>query len=266
MKKLRYIIMALFIGLSCFTLTACGETLEKYNVEVDVWYQRYGHASGSGTFDENSDVTINAEPINGSTFVAWMKDNIIVSYDAKYTFKMSQKTSGSYTAIFTSPQLELAILKSVDFVDEYQTVLEITEVQFEIGLSSNSFNNPKTAMKQVVDNSKKEYTEFENIVAVDFRNPVCLTLNLYYTYNETIDGQTSSTKITHGPLYYEVPITAENLISNEIIVASPESLEGSATIKLVFEVLKPKATTPEEGGEQTPGDNNQDTQTNPETK
>ena len=258
--------MALFIGLSCFTLTACGETLEKYNVEVDVWYQRYGHASGAGTFEENSDVTINAEPINGSTFIAWMKDNIIVSYEAKYTFKMSQKTSGAYTAIFTSPQLELAILKSVDFVDEYQTALEITEVQFEIGLSSNSWDNPKTAMKQVVDKAKKEYTEFENIVAVDFRNPVCLTLNLYYTYTETIEGQASSTKISHGPLYYSIPLTTENLVSNEIVVVSPESLEGSATLKLTFEILSPKKVEPENSEDPTnPDDNNNGTQ-NPETK
>ena len=265
MKKLKYIIMAIIIGLSCFTLTACGETLEQYTVEVDVWYQRYGHASGAGTFDENTDVTINAEPINGSTFIAWMKDNIIVSYDAAYTFKMSQKTSGNYTAIFTSPQMELAILKSVKFVDTYQTALEITEVQFEINLSSNSFNNPKLAMKQIVDNSKVEYTEFENLVAVDFRNPVCLTLNLYYTYNEVIDGQPVATKLSHGPLYYEIPLTAENLVSNELIVLSPISFEGTTTIQLTFETLTPKKVDNEE--ETTnPEDNNQTSQQTPETK
>ena len=257
MKKFKYIIMAIFLGLSSFALTACGEVPAKYDVEVDVWYQRYGHASGAGTFEEDTDVTINAEPINDSTFVAWMKDNIIVSYDAKYTFKMSKQTAGNYTAIFTCPQLELAILKSVDFVDIYQTTLEITEVKFEIGLSSNNFNNPKTAMSQVVDNTKKEYTEFANIVAVDFRNPVCVTINLNYTYNEIIDGATVPTKIEHGPFYFEVPLTTENMSSTELQVVSPSSLNGVAAFVLNFEVLTPKKAPTENTDQTNPGDTNQ---------
>ena len=77
-KTLKSILLSFILICSSFMLYACGPEPNKFDVNVNVWYSNYGLASGAGTYNEDENVTISAEPKNNASFIAWMKDNIIV--------------------------------------------------------------------------------------------------------------------------------------------------------------------------------------------
>ena len=234
-KTLKSIFLSFILICSSLMLYACGPEPNKFDVSVNVWYSNYGLASGTGTYNEDENVTISAEPKNNAKFIAWMKDNIIVSYEDNYTFKISQQTAGNYTAIFSCPDLELVVLEKVEYIDNYDENTEITAVSMDLGLG-NSYNNPKTILHSEIDRTKTIYEEFANTVAFDNRNPIYATLKMSYTYTIYENEEPVSATISKTS-YLEINITKENLISNEIEVEVPTSLNGTSTIKFTFKLL-----------------------------
>ncbi|MBQ3493831.1 MAG: hypothetical protein IJA69_00270 [Clostridia bacterium] len=250
MKKLYSILLAGVLMLSCFTLVACGKAPKEFDVAVNVWYAQYGYASGGGTFVEGDEVTIYAEPSQNSTFVAWLLGDVIASYEQNYTFEMSAQTQGTYTAVFECPKLELVKLTKVEYTESYNTQTALTETTIDLKIGSN-FNNTNQILNQVLNRNSTEYSEFVNNVALDYRNKLCITLNMKYTYN-IVENEEQVPTTLEKLSYFETQLTYDNLVTEEFTVEMPTTLEGSGKLKLHFEVLEwqEPEKAPEEGAEQ----------------
>ena len=83
-KKLSIILSFILLLCACVTFCACDEKKDSFRVKAEVWYENYGTSYGSGVYEEGNEITITATPKNGSTFLAWIKNSVVVSYDAVY--------------------------------------------------------------------------------------------------------------------------------------------------------------------------------------
>ena len=81
-KYLKFVLCTILVAFVCPLLLACNEKPQSYSVNVNVWYSNYGFASGSDTYEEGEECSIVATPKNNSSFMAWMKENVIVSYES----------------------------------------------------------------------------------------------------------------------------------------------------------------------------------------
>jgi hypothetical protein len=61
-----------------------------------------GTVQGGGRFLDGEKVTLIAQAVQGSEFVAWIKNNKKVSDKASYQFDATKEVAGSYTAVFKS--------------------------------------------------------------------------------------------------------------------------------------------------------------------
>ena len=68
-----------------------------YTVELLVTPTEGGEVTGGGTYPEGDQVTVSALPNDGYIFSYWLENDLVVSYDAEYTFVASERT---LTAVF----------------------------------------------------------------------------------------------------------------------------------------------------------------------
>lgn len=57
----------------------------KYSLSLNCWPAGAGSASGQGTYDKGSNITIKAVPIDGYRFASWSENGNVISTDQEYT-------------------------------------------------------------------------------------------------------------------------------------------------------------------------------------
>ena len=55
-----------------------------------------------GVYKEDENATLIANPSTGKAFVAWIKNNKIISEESSFSFKVKISDGGTYTAVFKS--------------------------------------------------------------------------------------------------------------------------------------------------------------------
>lgn len=247
MKNKKCLVLAiLMIFTMCFSLFGCGPAPDRYKVNVNVWYSNYGTTYGGGTFDEGSTVTINATPKQNSKFIAWMKENIVVSREQNYSFKINKATTGTYTAIFSCPELELATVKGINFTDEYEEdSLEFAVLNAEF-LIGGTFKTLETAYKTDIDNA----TDFEItdiVYALNCREKIPAKVILTYTTTTVIDEEETEVILTSETLLeLQVDLNAETLVTEPYKLNLPTGIKGDVNVKFTFEKLAPIVEEEEE--------------------
>ena len=237
-KRFGVFSLVAIILCSCFMFFGCGKEPNKYNVRATVWYANYGSVEGSGTYEEDSTCTLVASPKQNSTFLAWMKDNLVVSYDKEYSFKVSNETSGNYVAIFTLPSLDLVTPKSVGFKT---TLSNITSYNLELKVGS-SYDYLHILYSGAVTN-EGQYG-FPNIVlALPVNNKIICEANLTLAYSTEIEGEQTETSTT-TKTYFELQL--EELSSGELELRVPTGFVGDSKITLLFENFNVTPTPQEE--------------------
>ena len=247
MKNKKCLLLAvLMIFTMCFSLFGCGPAPDRYKVNVNVWYSNYGTTYGGGTYDEGTTVTINATPKQDSKFIAWMKENIVVSRDQNYSFKIDATTTGTYTAIFSCPELELVTVKGINFTDEYDedsVEFAVLNAEFMIG---GTFKTLQTAVKTDIDNA----TDFEVtdiVYALNCREKIPAKVILTYTTTTFIDEEEVEVILTTETLLdLVVDINAETLATEPYTLNLPTGIKGSVKVKFTFEKLTPITEDEEE--------------------
>ena len=228
---------------SCFLFFGCGPEPTKYNVKATIWYASYGSVEGSGTYEEDSTCTLVAKPKQNSTFLAWMKNNVVVSYESSYSFKVSNETSGDYVAIFTLPSLDLVSPKSFEFKTTMQDFTSCNLV-LKIGTSYEYLNQVYSG-----EVTNEGQYGFEDVVlALPYSNKIICEANFtvaYYTVIEDEEIEASATTKT----YLEIEL--EDLLASNLQLLVPSGIAGTATISIGFDnftVVRPD-TEPEESVE-----------------
>lgn len=233
-RKLSFVFASLMLCFVIITFFGCTKTPDKYNVNVNVWHSNYGYAYGEGTFDEGTEVTITAMPKQDSEFLAWMKENVIMSYESEYTFEINNESSGTYTAIFTCPQLELVNLKQIIFSDTYESTdnFSTIDVNFSIG---SSFRTLSEAYSTTIE----DVTEFditEIAFAFDCTEKIMVRVNLVYTLNTVIDEEETIIQ-SEAETLIEIELIENVFESEEFSLNLPSGINGTATAKFVFEAF-----------------------------
>ena len=70
------------------------------------------HISGDGEYANNDIVTLTAEERLGYEFESWLKDDVAISSSRIYTFVMSEKTAGKYTAVYRAKEYNISTLNN----------------------------------------------------------------------------------------------------------------------------------------------------------
>lgn len=245
MKKKTSILLS-FIMLMCsvLVLSACQKIPEKYNVYVNVWYSNYGMADiveDRNTFDEDTDCTITATPKQNSTFIAWIHENVVVSYESTYSFKVNNETSGTYTAIFTYPEPEFVTPKFIYLQEEYTGDVIISSASLSLKMGS-SYH----LLHEVFNDSIMESDNFsltEPVLAFNSNNTIYCEANLTYTFDTIIDEEITPVDRT-AQTYFEINLT--ELLSSTYSLNLPDGISGNLEISLEFEELVSITEEPED--------------------
>ncbi len=229
-NKLKIFLSVVLLLCACISMSACNETPKKYNIYVNVWYANYGYVEGGGTYEENTDCTITATPKGDSKFLAWMNENVVVSYEPTYTFKVSNQTSGTYTAIFTCPNLELVSPTKVIFNDTYNQNNTITNIVANVKLGS-SYETLKEVLNNEI-NATKTFDIDTITLALNKITKIYAEINLTYTYETVIDGESSLIDVK-TQTYLEINLNG-SFLTQEYKLNIPTNVNGEAYISFEF--------------------------------
>lgn len=211
------------MGLSLFGCTPIIKDHEIFLTSSD--FNNAGTVSGYGTYKTGANVTIKAIPKAENGFLAWIKDESIVSYDAEYSFTASSKTEGKYTALFATDRFEFARLTGVTYSVNSFTVPNQDVTLNELSLT---YNNISTLQKNLA--SYGEYileTNNNNTIAdIEYEDKV-LFINQSYTFNLTLS--LSYTSIETGDLTSTEPLTTKFTIDFSQIFSPNAQKDGNTT-------------------------------------
>ena len=230
-NKLKILLSVVLFLCACSSMSACNETPKKYNVIVNVWYSNYGFVDGGGTYEENMDCTITASAKGDSKFLAWMSENVIVSYEQTYTFKVSNETSGTYTAIFTCPNLELVSPTKIVFNDTYKQNNTISNILANVKIGG-SYETLKEVLNTQI-NANKTFNIDSIKLALNRMTTIYAEINLTYTYETIIDNQSSNIDVK-TQTYIEINLE-DLLVTKEYKLNIPTNVNGEAYISFEFE-------------------------------
>lgn len=230
-KYLKFVLCTILVAFVCPLLLACNEKPQSYSVNVNVWYSNYGFASGSDTYEEGEECSIVATPKNNSSFMAWMKENVIVSYESEYNFTVNADTSGTYTAIFTCPDLELVSPTQLTITEDYETELNISNVKANVKLGS-SYNT----LKEVLNNDITEANtlDIENItMALNKNTTIYCEVNLTYSYDTIVEDENLTIDVS-SQTYIEIKLNENELTTVDYELNLPQNIDGKAYISFSF--------------------------------
>lgn len=222
--------------------------------------------SGAGKYKKGDNVTIAAQVIDGYTFEGWELNGELVSTDIEYTFVLSEKTAGSYKAVYTANestvtvasditngQVRLSGTENVFATGEEVTVVvtpaegyELTGLYYTVGTAGApvEIENNKFTMPALADDSQITITATFGLVDYTLTNGVVADV-ADVTFNETANMNEQVT-VTVAPrlgynvtrLYY-VDGTGEHDITSGVAFDMPASdIEIRAEYEKVLAVGK----------------------------
>lgn len=234
-KKLSIILSFILLLCACVTLCACNEKIDSFRIKAEVWYENYGTSYGSGIYEEGSEVTITATPKNGSTFLAWTKNSVVVSYDAIFKFESNNANSGTYIAIFTYPQMDrVSVLDATYINTTYFEEKERPQIETTINVGED-YEHLYLYETISADNVT---TKNDIVFSLDANKKIYVEAILKYTYTTIIDGESTENSQT-VKTYFEIQLELNNNILESTIchLNALDGMVGDATLKLSFELF-----------------------------
>lgn len=207
MKKRFGAILTCVMALCCAVLLFGCDEVRDHRITATSWDIACGTVSGYGTYKTNYEVTLRATPkTDQNAFIAWIKDDEIVSYDAEFTFIASAETEGKYIAIFNGPDLELIALNNVQLsFGNVTTGTESSQVLTSISNARLAYGESASLLKTIATHSEvsvssgaisAELNEFDFAQAV-LRDTTAYTFEFSYTANyvNSVTNVTSSSNL-----------------------------------------------------------------------
>lgn len=200
-KKITAFFLSLFLCLTATVLFGCNEEIIDHKIFVTSSNIRYGTVSGEGYYKTNTDVTLKAFANEENQFVAWVKNGIIVSTDAEYTFIANTENEGKYVAIFQGENMQHYSLKNFQLIfnsldedlDNYYTLTNITLIQKINFNQVELFNEDKNELFQNQTENYLSEILVDNVYVYSLNQSYELTLMITIkNYNDTSQTYTNN--------------------------------------------------------------------------
>ena len=184
------------LGFGAFGLSACTPVVNFHTIHATSSNQiQGGTVEGYGQYKTNSTVTLKATPKTEGGFLAWIKNEEVVSYEPTYSFTADEDTEGNYIALFATEEFEFARLQNVEYQLNSLTVPNCTVMLLDWELEYNTMSSLYHDLAHMENEplSNNDNNFFDNI---DHEDKVLfsskkyyfqLTLSLSYTNLETGD-------------------------------------------------------------------------------
>lgn len=222
--KRKIAILLMFLLLVCTPLlSACNEEIKDHNIFVTSSDIRLGTVSGDGVYKTGKKVTLVANEKVENIFVAWVKNNTIVSKEKEFSFYASTSNEGKYTAVFESPTSNFLKLEKVEILSSFDS---FDEENF-YALSSLTLSlDEKTII---------EKTELNEVLTDEYSIEYIIENDYVYQKTNQISG-TVTTVVNQTPsvsnILFEISTDNQNQLE---IVSNVNNLNLS--IKLTFSLL-----------------------------
>ena len=218
--KIRFFALVLASVFLTLLFGGCTEVIADHKISVTSSNIQNGIVTGDGTYKTKQEVTLTATPKNNHSFVAWIRNELIVSYDMTYTFIASNDTDGKYTALFTTDTLDYFMLKKVQYNisgltlnDEAWTLTHISELNITCGLTSGIYQELVSGKNIEMPNTGNLAAEEFDIIDKIFYMNKAYYFNIKTTYkydinkNETL---TNESKLLESDVFVDF----SNLVSS----------------------------------------------------
>lgn len=205
------------LGFGAFGLSACTPIINFHTISATSSNQiQGGTVEGYGQYKTNSTVTLKATPKTEGGFLAWIKNEEVVSYEPVFSFTADTDTEGSYIALFATDEFEFARLQNVEYQLNSLTVPNSSVMLLDWDLEYNTMSSLYHDLAHMEDEplSNNDNNFFDGI---DHEDKVLfsskkyffqLTLSLQYTNIETGD-------ITTEPVSTKFFVDFADIFDNE---------------------------------------------------
>lgn len=199
-KKLTAFMLTCTLVLGAFCFAGCAEQITSHNIWVTSSNLQNGSVSGNGVYRDGETATLTATPIGENKFVAWAKNDIVVSKSQTYSFVVnnSMNQDEKYTALFTSNDLDYLVLK--DVVYEINEATRDDDFATSKILSSNLAVSSTPALYNTIASvSNQDFTTVGNAWVQNFEiaeKIFYLNKTYYFSFNANLEYTNSTTNNT----------------------------------------------------------------------
>ena len=199
-KKLTAFVLACSLVLGVFVFTGCDNGITSHNIWVTSSNLQNGTVSGDGIYKDGETATLVATPIGGNQFIAWAKNDIIVSKSQTYSFTVnnSMNKDEKYTALFTSANLDYVVLQSA--VYEISGAIRTDSYNASQILSTSlSVSSTPALYTDIASASNQLFTTIGDAWVQDFdisEKIFYLNKKYYFSFNTNIEYATAETNHT----------------------------------------------------------------------
>ena len=169
MKKTILGFVMAFICAVSVLFVGCGAKPNEYDISVLINGANFGTVEDvSGTYTENTNLTIKAKPYSGQTFFCWLHDGKVVSNKEEYSFTVSESTSGTYLALFECADLEYFYLDGFEFTNNiaaYDGDIEqnLTQISLYFGYSPNEMYEVLTLKDETLPTVQGSFYDYATL-------------------------------------------------------------------------------------------------------
>lgn len=133
------------------------DVVKYYSVTADEWIEWMGMVKGLGQYPEGSDVTVTATLNKSQVFICWEVDNVKVSDDISYTFKITKDIEIFPRTEIVSYNLQFEYLEESD---SYKAMGFSSEPFFEIHIPAH-YNDGVNGLKHVTDIGDNIFSDYK---------------------------------------------------------------------------------------------------------
>ncbi|MEG1751629.1 MAG: hypothetical protein RR140_01185 [Clostridia bacterium] len=191
-KKICFNIFFVLTLLCSVLFSACNEEVFSHVIMVKAYNIRICNVSGSGTYTTGETVNISTtakKNLDGNTytFMFWLKNNEIVSYNSTFSFVAGINTEGEYVSVFKEKNEELLSVNNFCFEDKTNSNIN-NIISFKISMSNDrdflkdvfsshllidkeleNFNKNIDSANATDENPRSRGVKFENFTTPDFK-------------------------------------------------------------------------------------------------
>ncbi len=228
-SKFLYVVSVLLVVMASVFMYGCNEQKKFYDVSVDVLYPNYGFAYGGDTYEENTLCTIFATEKANSTFLAWMHNNVIVSYESTYSFEVTSQTRGTYTAIFSLPDMPLVSPTTILLDNQTTSSVTVDSINMVVSIGSSYSILYEVYNGELEQNN--QFTITQPVLAFDKNKPIYCDVALTFVYETIVEDEMTQLQATASTSF---AINLETLSSSEQSLNLPNIIQGTMTLSLDF--------------------------------